>query len=653
MASLPAPPPQLPLIPGTALRMTSIGLVVDCLTCGVAVTVTICQSDRNGNAGKPMARHGPCGFFKWFPELFNYPEILARIPRSSSSPQLSAAPAMPSAVPALSQSKRPRKRGPDCVRDLCRRPSALQCPEGKCAMHCTEDGGCTIHSAPILDEGASGHPEANPVTLDAEGFGYYHLHQALSQSLVADGLEAPQPLPGRVPSIHDLLMAPPPTMPSPAGTSPRLPSSARLSATPASRMSKPPRITSQLDPLWQQDLQQRAQKELESTRVAERRKEIERKSKQCFVLNWFDDDNTPVKRQWVSDCPYFPFYQLADDPELVTALGENVTKIEVFEDRLKEWIPASLSHPLTLESECHVFIRRYGITDCHNFDELYNASKESMRPAHLRTNMKLNRDRLRTAINATKRSSPRPVSEDVESSEVEIVDDTPVTPTKASEDVESSEVEVVDNTLVTPRPSATALGKRPRWFSSPEGSPAQSQTVQPPSARPRLHLDFNSLRATSMSPTPPSSPSPVDSISSSDSLLSTCSTSSASSVDSGEPKEPSVIPVFVPLYKGKGKHVWPRSMYTIDMVVGFRQMDSLLLRQHYTQEELFSLIFGVPFVRATYHANRSAWANTKTTSLLLAHERAGRTLDGLWTCYLAARRDALGQTSKKKSVKSK
>jgi len=56
MASLPAPPPQLPLIPGTALRMTSIGLVVDCLSCGAAVPVTICQSDRNGNAGKPMAR---------------------------------------------------------------------------------------------------------------------------------------------------------------------------------------------------------------------------------------------------------------------------------------------------------------------------------------------------------------------------------------------------------------------------------------------------------------------------------------------------------------------------------------------------------------------------------------------------------------------
>ncbi|KAG2338605.1 hypothetical protein BDR05DRAFT_1004050 [Suillus weaverae] len=427
MASLPVPPPQLPLIPGTALRMTSIGLVVDCLTCGVAIPVTICQSDRNGNAGKPMAR-------------------------------LSAVPVMPSAVPAPSQSKRPQKRGPDCVRDLCRRPSALQCPEGKCAMHCTEDGGCTIHSAPILDD----------VTLDAKGFGYYHLHQALSQSLVADGLEAPPPLPAHVPSIHDLLTAPAPTIPPLASTSAHLPSPARPSTTPVSRMSKPPRITSQLDPLWQQDLQQC---------------EIKRKSKQCFVLNWFDDDNTPVKCQWVSNCPYFPFYQLADDPELVTALGENITKIEVFEDRLKEWIPASLSHPLTLKSECHVFIQRYGITDCHNFDELYNTSKESMHPAHLRTNMKLNRDRLHTAINATKQSSPQLASEHVESSEVEIVDDTPAT--------ESSEVEIVDNTPVTPRPSTKALGKRPCWFSSPESSPAQSQTVQPPSSHPHLHLDFD------------------------------------------------------------------------------------------------------------------------------------------------------------------
>ncbi|KAG2121292.1 hypothetical protein DEU56DRAFT_760710 [Suillus clintonianus] len=425
-----------------------------------------------------------------------------------------------------------------------------------------------------------------PDALDAEGFGYYHLHQALSQSLVADGLEAPPPLPAHVSSIHDLLTAPAPTMPPLASTSARIPSTALTNATPVSRMPKPPRITSQLDPLWEQDLRQCAHLGSESTRVAERQKEIERKSRQHLVLNWFDDDNTPVKRQWVSDCPYFPFYQLADDLE-------------------------PLSHPLTLKSECHVFIHRYGTTDCHDFNELYNTSKESMCPVHLRTNMKLNHNRLCMAINATKRSSPQ----------------------SAPEDVESSEVEIVDDTQVTPRPSTKALGKRPRWFSSPENSPpVQSQTVQPPSARPHLYLDFDSLRATSMSPTPPPSPSPVDSITSSDSLLSTHLTSSTSSVDPGEFKPLSVIPVFVPPHKGK--HVWPRSMYMMDMATGFRQMDSLLLRQHYSQEILFGLIFGVPFVHATYHVNRSAWANTKKTSLLLAHERTGRTLDGLLNMLL-------------------
>jgi hypothetical protein len=40
--------------------------------------------------------------------------------------------------------------------------------------------------------------------------------------------------------------------------------------------------------MWEKDLWQRAQEEVESERVAERRKEMERKSKQRFILNWFD-----------------------------------------------------------------------------------------------------------------------------------------------------------------------------------------------------------------------------------------------------------------------------------------------------------------------------------------------------------------------------
>jgi hypothetical protein len=118
---------------------------------------------------------------------------------------------------------------------------------------------------------------------------------------------------------------------------------------------------------------------------------------------------------------------------------------------------------------------------------------------------------------------------------------------------------------------------------------------------------------------------------------------------------PSVIPVHVPIYRGK--QVWPRSMYTCDMLVGFRQMDSPVLRKHYPQDELFDLVFGVPFVRATYHQNHSAWVNSQRVpslaKILRAHERAGRKLDGLWTCFLSERRHVLGEKSKKKSIRLK
>lgn len=333
-----------------------------------------------------------------------------------------------------------------------------------------------------------------------------------------------------------------------------------------------------------------------------------------------------------------------DDVELVASLGDNITKIEVFEDRLKQWIPASLSHPFVLESECHVFIRHLGVTECLDFDALHTLSKESMRPAHLRLNIKRERDGVRSKLKVKRAQTP---SSDVQSDGVEIVE--------ASEpEAQSDDVEIVeDSTQATPKPSVNALGKR-RYQGTPESSPMT--ILRPPSTRPHLELDFNALHATSLSPTPPLSPSPVDSEFSSDSLLSAYSRSSMSSVDSViSMPPPSVIPVHVPTYKSK--QVWPYGMYTCDMLVGFRQMDSPVLRKHYPQDELFNLVFGVPFVRATYHQNHSAWANSQPVvplaAILRGHERAGRTLEGLWTCYLASRRHALGEKSKKKSVRSK
>jgi hypothetical protein len=137
-----------------------------------------------------------------------------------------------------------------------------------------------IHQAPTLDEDHRRAELDLPPRLDAEGFGYYDLQTALSVSLEA-------PLPPHIPSLHDILTAPPPF--ASGSTQPLRPHHTTLPmATPVATMSKPPRITSQLDPMWEKDLRQYAHDDIESKRTAERRKEIERKCKQRFVLNWFD-----------------------------------------------------------------------------------------------------------------------------------------------------------------------------------------------------------------------------------------------------------------------------------------------------------------------------------------------------------------------------
>ncbi|KAG2121111.1 hypothetical protein DEU56DRAFT_918349 [Suillus clintonianus] len=611
---------DLAFIASLSLRVEPFGLAIDCPTCGGTVPITICVSDKHGNAGKPMAKHPLCSYYHFFPLLLSRPGIMALIPSSSSSPTLASSSTLSSSAPSLSQApllsqaKKTRKRGAECTTNPCRRPRALRCPRGKCLSHCIEEGGCVVHEIPVYDDNEQDN------TVDGAGFGYHDLHNALSASLAAQGLEVPPPLPAIVPSLHDILHAPAPPPPPPS----LLPAPSTL------KTSKHPRITSQLDPLWEQDLHQRAQQEIEDNRVAQRRKEMELKSKQRFILNWFDADDVPASRQWVSNCPFFPFFQLADDPDILPSLGENITKIEVFEDRLQQWIPAKLTHDFPLESECHIFIRRFGVTSCHDFNELYDASRASMRPAHLRYNMKRERDGIRTKIKAKHVVHVSSVPPDLLSDDVEIIDDTSVASDFVSDNVEFIDdaddlIEVVDDVHATPRPT-NALGKRARDTASPAYT----------STRPRFD-DWDSRRASSMSPTPSLSPSPAES---------STSVSSISLVSA----VPSVIPVHVPSYKGNSKHVWPHGMFTCDMVVGFRQMDSPLLRVHYPQEELFGLIFGVPYVRATYHSNHALWVNSsKVISILQAHEHAHRAPDGLWAHYLSSRRAALGEKTKKRS----
>ncbi|KAG1809234.1 hypothetical protein EV424DRAFT_1543115 [Suillus variegatus] len=415
-----------------ALRESAVGLVTDCTNCGGTVPITICRSNADGNSGKPMARHQSCSFFRWFPQLLSHPDVMALLPSSSHSPSVtssklvpstltsgtSAAPAtqFPSMQPLAStgNSKKSRKRGIKCNGAFCQRASALCCPHAKCLTHCIEEmGGCPVHLTetdnqqqhPIVQQEWNwDYDQEDTLMLPAEDTlalpakPYWH-DDAVQTN---DGLRALQHAlqsvgagrPAVFPSFHDILIAPAPSQPptptpqppAPTTQPPMLitqpPTPSQRShlfphTFPVHKLSKPPRVTDQLDPMWTGDLNARAREEIESKRVSEHRKEMERASRQRFVLYCFDADNTPVSMQWAVHCPYFPQYQLSDDLALVNSLGSNIEKIDVFEESFMRWIPSTLAHPFTLDSGCHVFIRRHGVTECSGATSMNNSVKPS------------------------------------------------------------------------------------------------------------------------------------------------------------------------------------------------------------------------------------------------------------------------------------
>ncbi|KAG1894980.1 uncharacterized protein F5891DRAFT_1194646 [Suillus fuscotomentosus] len=324
---------------------------------------------------------------------------------------------------------------------------------------------------------------------------------------------------------------------------------------------------------------------------------MERKAKQRFVLYWFDADNAPVLMQWVMHCPYFPQYQLSGDPALVASLGDNILKIDVFEERFMRWIPSALTYPFTLDSRCHIFVRHHGVTDCSDFDDLFKSSKLVAHPTHMRFNMKGERDSLRKTNKQQ----------------------------QASAAASLSDVEIIDDTQLTPKPT---LGKRHR-LATPPLSPTQLLSDS--------DNDFDTHLARSMSPTPP--------------LIMSSSSSPVKSMPRVIPAPAlRVIPVHIPIYNpAKPRQRWPHGMYTVDMAIGFQQMAIPKLRGFYGQEQLFCLIFGdTPFVKTMYHDNHKAWRKTDLT-VLETHKLTGCTEDGLLANYLAARCAALCLGSKKRS----
>lgn len=162
-----------------------------------------------------------------------------------------------------------------------------------CSRHCGELGGCHFHGFDVPEEDIliadNDAPFEFPLEQDVSNdvLENEELHLALNASL----LELSLPLPGAVdpmPSLHNIMSAPPPNTFVPEPPSTLRPCTSSSSPALHALTSKPPRITQQMDPIWTADLRACAQQEAEQQRVELRRKEMEREAKQHFVLHWYD-----------------------------------------------------------------------------------------------------------------------------------------------------------------------------------------------------------------------------------------------------------------------------------------------------------------------------------------------------------------------------
>ncbi|KAG2340476.1 hypothetical protein BDR05DRAFT_537788 [Suillus weaverae] len=234
-----------------------------------------------------MARHQPCSFFRWFPQILSHPDIMALIP-PSRSPTLASSQPMPSTVmdgtnaafaarfpstQPTANGKKPRKRGIKCNGAFCQQASALRCPHAKCLSHCIDEaGGCPVHvnetdnqQHPVVQQDWNWdydqedtdtlthptHPAQDTLTLPAEPYwddDGVHMNDGL-RALQCALQSAGTGQPAMFPSFHDILTAPASSQQLAPTTQTPTPSQQSHHTFPVHKLSKPPRVTNQLDPM--------------------------------------------------------------------------------------------------------------------------------------------------------------------------------------------------------------------------------------------------------------------------------------------------------------------------------------------------------------------------------------------------------------------
>jgi hypothetical protein len=277
----------------------------------------------------------------------------------------------------------------------------------------------------------------------------------------------------------------------------------------------------------------------------------------------------PHRVYWIDSVPTWPQWRVSDATSPFADLLADAD-VDMYTPKYKQWVTINTSFPHTVSVDSILMLRRRDI-DCFDFDAvIQNFYPESRHPTST-LHIRTNMPAECSALRSIYKSARTARSGKPRSADLSYDDD--------DSDVQVTDVKLIKHIKQEDEEELPYRRQRPR--------------LEP------LPLDTDMLII-------------IDS--DSDDELPTILPSASASASAAAPP-------------------WPAGMYVVDMVAGFRQMDSNSLKR-LNREEHFKCVFGseVEYHASTFTAQQAKF-NKATPTQVKKGVEAGRTTNGLWSVW--------------------
>ena len=184
-------------------------------------------------------------------------------------------------------------------------------------------------------------------------------HSPSPSALVSSSSPSPPPSSSSHLAPHFVFPTPSATLPSSQPPASSLPI---VSMVPP--MSRRPTITTQMNPAWMREYEDRTK----TVAIKKGTPRIDPVISRRFQIAYWDRDGEPATIHSIHGCATWPIWCLSEAPEVLAALGSNITMLDQYEVKSSYWRQVDLNYPHLLTTECHLFLRQRKVT-CLDLDK--------------------------------------------------------------------------------------------------------------------------------------------------------------------------------------------------------------------------------------------------------------------------------------------